>query len=406
MDFFTHVLPNGIKLIHLASPSGVAHCGFFINTGTRDEQSHESGIAHFIEHLVFKGTHKRKSFHILSRLEDVGGDLNAYTTKEETCVHASFLKEHYSRTLELFSDIIFNSTFPAKAIESEKDVVIDEINSYKDSPAELIFDEFEEIFFGKHPLSKPILGKEKQLKTIDRNRILDFIGKKYNTNEMVLASVGNISNQKIQFYFEKYFGHIPSNIRTDQRIGFSEYKPFTLTKRKNTFQTHVLLGSPGYSLNEPQRATLHLLTNIIAGPGMVSRLNMALRERRGLSYNVESSFTPYTDTGLFNIYFSTDKDELDKCLGIIEKEFDIICNKPLGTLQLKKAKQQIIGQLAISFESYETQMLSIGKSLMVYNKVDTIEEMFAKIENISASELMNVANYVLNKNMISYLIYK
>lgn len=406
MEYFTHVLSNGIKLIHIQSPSQVAHCGFFINTGTRDETQNENGMAHFIEHLIFKGTKKRKSFHILSRLEDVGGDLNAYTTKEDTCVHASFLKDHYERTFELFSDIVFHSTFPEKALVSEKDVVIDEINSYKDSPAEFIFDEFEEKIFRYHPLGMYILGEKKYLNKFKRADVLRFIQKNYNTDQMVLSSVGNIPNQKILHYFEKHFKDIPANNRVEQRMPFVNYTPFAAEIKKNTFQVHTLLGNIGYNLNDPKRVALHLLTNIIAGPGMISRLNLALRERKGLSYNIESSYTPYSDTGLFTLYFSTDKSDLNKCLEIINKEFATLCTKTLGTLQLKRAKLQIIGQLAISYESYESQMLSMGKSYLVYNKVDTLEEIFKKIESISASELMDIANEVLNKNTLSYLIYK
>jgi predicted Zn-dependent peptidase len=406
MEFFTHVLPNGIKLIHIPNSSTVAHCGFFINTGTRDEGTNEQGMAHFIEHLIFKGTNKRKAFHVLSRLEDVGGDLNAYTAKEETCIHASFLKEHYQRTFELFADIIFNSSFPDKAIESEKDVVIDEINSYKDSPAELIFDDFEEKFFVNHPLSRSILGKAKYLKKYKRADVLNFITKNYNTNQMVLATVGNISNQKVRYLFEKYFDPIPANIRKSERTPFSGYIPFCSTIKKNTFQVHALMGAPGYDLKDSKRIPLHLLSNIIGGTGMVSRLNLALRERRGLSYNVEASFTPYFDTGLFNIYFSTDKEDLDKCFAIIDKELKSLCVKPLGTLQLQKAKQQVTGQLAISYESYENQMLSIGKSYLVYDKVDTIDELFSKLDSVSAKDIQNIANEVLQANNLSYLIYK
>jgi predicted Zn-dependent peptidase len=406
MEFFTHVLPNGIKLIHIPNSSAVAHCGFFINTGTRDEDINEQGMAHFIEHLIFKGTKKRKSFHVLSRLEDVGGELNAYTTKEETCIHASFLKEHYQRTFELLADILFNSSFPDKAIESEKDVVIDEINSYKDSPSELIFDEFEEKFFGNHPLSRPILGRAKYLNKYQRASILSFIAKNYNTDQMVLATVGNISDHKVQYYFEKYFKDIPTNLRTSERLLFSGYTPFFNTKKRNTFQVHALIGSPGYDLKDSRRVTLHLLSNIIGGPGMISRLNLALRERKGLSYNVESSFTPYSDTGLFNIYFSTDKDKLEKCFDIINKELKYLCATPLGAIQLKKAKQQVTGQLAISYESFENQMLSIGKSFLVYDRVDTIDEIFTKIDVITSADLLDIANDVLQVNKLSYLIYK
>jgi predicted Zn-dependent peptidase len=406
MDYQTHVLPNGIRLIHIQSNTSVAHCGFFINAGSRDEKEHEHGVAHYIEHLLFKGTKRRKSFHILSRLEDVGGELNAYTTKEETCIHASFQKEYLGRALELISDIVFQSNFAPKAMDSEREVIIDEINSYKDSPSELIYDEFEENFFKGHPLSLNILGSIKSLKKINRERILSFIEANYHTNQMVLSSVGAIPFNKVKFWFEKYFGEVPSNLLSDSRTSFTGYTPFEKIVQRKTFQIHALLGNTGYDMKDERRIGLHLLSNIIGGPGMISRLNLALRERNGYSYNVESSYTPYSDSGLFTVYFSADKDNLDKCFETIYKEFDVLKNQPLGSLQLKKAKQQLTGQLAISFESYENQMLSAGKSLLVYNKVDSLEDLFAKIEAISASELRDIANEILDRNKISTLIYK
>lgn len=406
MDFQKHVLPNGIKLVHIQVDSPVAHCGFFINTGSRDEMDNEQGIAHFIEHLFFKGTRKRKAFHVLSRLEDVGGELNAYTTKEDTCVHASFLKEDYARAVELISDIIFSSVFPDKAIESERDVILDEINSYKDSPSEFIFDDYEDYFFSNHSLGRNILGTARNLKKIKRNDFFNFINRSYNTDQMVFASVGNVSFSRAVYWFEKYFGKIASNQRSFERVTFNTYKPFDQVLKKGTFQVHAILGNLGYSFSDPRRMGLHLLTNIIGGPGMISRLNLALRERKGYSYNIESSYTPYSDVGLFTVYFSTDKAFLEKCFDEIHKEFDLLRNKPLGTIQLKKAKQQIYGQLAISYESNENQMLSAGKSFLVYDRVDTLEEIISKIESITAKDLMDIANDVLNKDYLSTLIYR
>lgn len=406
MDFQRYVLPNGIKLIHLEVGSSVAHCGFFINTGSRDEFDNEHGTAHFIEHLLFKGTRNRKSFHVLSRLEDVGGELNAYTTKEDTCIHASFLKEHYGRAVELVSDIVFNSIFNEKSIESERDVILDEINSYKDSPSEFIFDDFEDYFFQNHPLGRNILGDPQKLKRLKRVDFFTFIQRNYNTDQMVFASVGNISFKKALYWFQKYFGSVPVNIRAFKRAPFNSYLPFCTVLKKRTFQVHTVIGNLGYSFSDPNRMGLHLLSNIIGGPGMISRLNLALRERNGYSYNIESSYTPYTDTGLFTVYFSTDKAILEKCLDIIQKEFALLREKALGTIQLKKAKQQILGQLAISYESNESQMLSIGKSYLVYDKVDTLDEITAKIESITSKELMNIANEVLDKDRLSMLIYK
>jgi predicted Zn-dependent peptidase len=406
MDLYFHTLPNGIKLVHLESTSQVAHCGFFINTGSRDEELNEHGMAHFIEHLIFKGTSKRKAFHILSRMEDVGGEVNAFTTKEETCVHTSFLVDYYGRALELIADIFFNSTFPEKAIETEREVILDEINSYKDSPSEQICDDFEDQVFFDHPLGRNILGAPACLQSINRELILNFIQRSYNTDQMVLASVGNISFPKIKHMFEKYFQDIPSNFRKVYRVPFSNYKVSNREFVFDTNQVHVTLGGMAYDLADDRRMALHLLTNILAGPGMISRLNLALREKYGYSYNVESNFSPFTDSGIFSVYFSTDKEYVSKCLDIVYSEFTKLQNNLLGGMQLKKAKQQIIGQLAISFESQENQMLSIGKSYLVYGKVDSMETIYKKIESITANQLRDIANDILQRDKLSILIFK
>jgi predicted Zn-dependent peptidase len=406
MDFQFHTLSNGIRLIHLETSSKVAHCGFFINTGSRDETQDEHGVAHLIEHLIFKGTSKRKAFHILSRMEDVGGEVNAYTTKEETCIHASFLLEYYDRFLELLSDIMFNSTFPEKAIETEKEVVLDEINSYKDSPSEQIYDDFEDLVFMNHPLGRNILGSQDLLPNISRQQIFEFIRTRYNTDQMVLASVGNIPFPKIKKLFEKYFKDVPLKVRDFVRPPFQNYVTQNKQVEMSTNQIHVVYGNIAYDLNDERRMILHLLTNILAGPGMISRLNLSLRERHGYSYNIESNYSPYTDSGIFSVYFSTDKEYVNKSIKLMLKEFDQMREVLMGDVQLKKAKQQIIGQLAISVENLENQMLSIGKSYLVYGKVDTMETIYRKIENITAVQLREVANEILNKEKLSSLIFR
>jgi predicted Zn-dependent peptidase len=406
MDFQFHTLSNGIRLIHLESSSKVAHCGLFLNTGSRDERQEEHGIAHLIEHLIFKGTKKRRAFHILSRMEDVGGEVNAYTTKEETCIHASFLKEYYDRFLELLSDIVFSSTFPEKAIETEKEVVLDEINSYKDSPSEQIYDDFEDQIFMNHPLGRSILGSRDCLSNLTRNQILDFIASRYNTDQIVLASVGNISFPKLIKLFEKYFKVVQPRLRTFGRNPFVGYIPSKKEVVMNTNQVHVIFGNLAYNLNDERRMILHLLNNILAGPGMISRLNLALREKHGYSYNIESNYSPYTDSGIFSVYFSTDKEYVNRCINIMMKEFAQLREAAMGGIQLKKAKQQIIGQLAISVENLENQMLSIGKSYLVYGKVDSMEVIYKKIDGITSSQLRDIANEILTKDKLSSLIFK
>ncbi|PKQ60832.1 peptidase M16 [Labilibaculum filiforme] len=406
MIFETHTLSNGIRLIHHAVNANVAHCGIILNTGSRDEKEEEWGIAHYIEHVVFKGTTKRKAYHILSRMEDVGGELNAYTTKEETCVYTTFLDKDYKRALELISDITFNSVFPEKELEKEKEVILDEINSYKDSPSELIFDDFEELIFKDDPIGRNILGTPKHIKKFKRNDILNFIKNNYHTDQIVISSVGNIKFNKLVKMVEKFFGSIPESIRTTERKKPNSYEARTQTMIKKTYQRHCVMGNIAYDLNDEKRIPLSLLTNILGGPGMNSRLNLSLRERHGLAYNIEANYTPYADTGVFSIYFGTDKGNLDKCLSLINKEMELLCTKKLGPGQLTRAKNQMIGQIAISSENNENLMLSIGKSFLLYNRIDSLEELYQKVESITAEELLEVANEILNKDLLSTLMYK
>ena len=402
----TFVLKNGIRIIHQEAKSPVSHFGVLINTGSRDEEADEQGIAHFIEHVIFKGTQKRKAFHILNRIEDVGGELNAYTTKEETAVYATFLSEYYQRSMELISDILTNSTFPAKELEREKEVVIEEINSYKDSPSELIFDEFEEILFDGHPIARNILGTPELLKTFSKNSILKFMEENYHTDQMVLSSVGNISMAKFIRLAEKYFGHIPEKLRTKERSGIYNYQPETRVVQKDTFQAHCIVGNIAPDVFSPKRMQMVLLNNILGGPSMNSRLNMALRERNGMAYNVESGYTGYFDTGEFSVYFGTDKENLDQALRLVNREFRNIKEKQMGIVQLSRAKKQMIGQLAISAETHEDLMLSIGKSYLFFNRVDTLETIFKKIEQTESREIMEIANEIFDESQSSILIYQ
>ena len=405
MEYQTHTLPNSIRLIHKQVPGIVAHCGFIVNTGSRDEAPGEEGMAHFIEHAVFKGTKRRKPYHIISRLEDVGGDINAYTTTEETCIHASFLNTDYKRALELMSDMLFHSVFPEKEIEREKEIIIDEINSYRDNPSELIFDEFEELIYEGNPLAGSVLGTETSVKNFTRNDIARFMENNYHTNEMVLASVGNISFHKLKKYFEQYFDQVPKNLRNTRRYLATPYIPRLRKEKKDTFQAHCVIGNIAYNLKDQRRAGLHLLNNILGGPGMNSRLNMSLREKNGFTYSVEANYTPYIDSGSLVVYFGTDKENLDKSIQLALKEFRDLRMKKLGTLQLSRAKKQLIGQIAISSENNENYMLGMGKSYLVYNKVDSVEEIARRIEKLTAFELQEIANEILDENNLSTLIY-
>ncbi|MBE9511684.1 MAG: insulinase family protein, partial [Bacteroidetes bacterium] len=279
MEYQTYILSNGIKLIHKPVKSPVAHAGIIINTGSRDEQKEEHGIAHFIEHMIFKGTKKRKAFHILSRLEDVGGELNAYTSKEETCIYASFMKKDYQRAFELISDIVFNSSFPERELEKEKEVIIEEINSYLDQPGEQIFDDFEELIYKNAPIGRSILGTPEKLRKLSKNTLNRFIQQHYNTDQIIVCSVGNLSFPRLVKYFEKYFGNVPATYRTWQRKKAGSYNPEIKIIDKDTYQSHCIIGNRAYDLNDKHRTDLFLLNNILGGQGLNSRLNLSLREK-------------------------------------------------------------------------------------------------------------------------------
>jgi len=401
----TWTLANGIRVIHKEVNNDVAHCGLMINAGTRDENEDEHGLAHFIEHSIFKGTTKRKSFHILTRLEDVGGELNAYTSKEETCVYATFLNQHYLRATELICDIIFNSTFPEKEIEKEKTVILDEINSYKDSPAEEIYDRFEEIIFPDHPIGKDILGTEAHLKSFKRKNLLEYIQRCYNTDEMVFSSIGKISSKNLKKITESTLGQIPTSERKFKRNSPKFYKQQTLFVRKNVYQSHIVLGNKAYSAKEKKRTGLILLNNLLGGPGMSSRLNLSVREKYGYTYNIESNYQIYSDCGLWYIYMGTDKEAIEKCINLSFKELNKLKQEKLSIGQLHKAKQQIIGQVAISQENTSSLMLGFAKTFLHFNKVDTLGETIAKIEKITADDIIAIANEIFDENQISTLTY-
>lgn len=405
MDYQIFTLSNGIRVIHQPTDSPVSHFGIIINTGSRDEEASEQGMAHFIEHTIFKGTKKRKAFQIINRIEDVGGELNAYTTKEETAVYATFLSGYYERTIELISDIVINASFPNKELELEKEVVIEEINSYNDSPSELIFDEFEELIYDGHPIARNILGIPETIYSFDVEKIRNFMLRNYHTQEMVICSVGKIDPKLFLKLVSQYFEAMPPNFSPVKREKFTGYVPQIREIKKETFQSHCIIGCEAYDLSDSKRLTMILMNNILGGSSMNSRLNMSLREKNGLAYNVESGYTPYTDTGIFMVYFGTEQNNLFKAISIVEKEFALLQNQEMGVQQLLRAKKQLIGQLAIANENREDLMLTIGRSLLYFNKIDTLESVFQKIENISATDIFNVANEILDKNRLSKLIY-
>ena len=405
MSYQYHELKNGLRLVHKQQRGTVAHLGVFVNAGSRDEQPDQQGLAHFIEHLIFKGTQKRSNYQVLSRLENVGADLNAYTTKEDTSVYVSLQGRYYQRAAELLADIVFHSVFPEKEIEKEKAVIIDEINSYKDNPAEWIHDEFDEqVFFG-HPLGRNILGTQAKLKKYSRADVLNFRDANYLPGRIVLSSVANISMNKAVAVAEKYFGSVGPDHSTAQRKSFENYSPSTVTRRFSRHQAHAVIGNIAFGAHDQRWFAMALLNNILGGPAMNSRLNITLRERNGIAYNLESNYQPFSDTGLFSIYCGTDDALMPKAIELIHSELKKLREIKLSPTQLHTAQKQLKGQLALSLESYQNEMLAIGKNMLVYGKVDPIEEIYRKIDSITANDITAIANGIFNPMGLSTLIF-
>ena len=401
-----HILPNGLRIIHKPTFSKVAYCGFAIDAGTRDEEENEQGMAHFVEHLIFKGTEKRKAWHILNRMENVGGDLNAYTNKEETVVYSAFLTEHLERAMELLGDIVFHSTFPQHEIEKETEVIIDEIQSYEDTPSELIFDDFEDLIFRNHPLGRNILGKPDLLRGFRSEDVLSFTRRYYQPGNMVFFVQGQYDSKKVVRLATKYFSDVPAVDVVSRRVPPPLYVPEQLTIAKDTHQAHVMIGSRGYHAFDDKRTALYLLNNILGGPGMNSRLNVALRERRGLVYTVESNLTSYTDTGAFCIYFGTDLEDMDTCLRLTYKELKRMRDNKMSPSQLAAAKKQLIGQIGVASDNFENNALGMAKTYLHYHKYESSESVFQRIEALTAEQLLEVANEMFAEPYLSTLVYR
>ena len=406
MQYNEYTLPNGLRIIHEPTLSKVSYCGFAIDAGTRDEAENEQGMAHFVEHLIFKGTEKRKAWHILNRMENVGGDLNAYTNKEETVVYAAFLTEHLERALELLGDIVFHSTFPQHEIEKETEVIIDEIQSYEDNPSELIFDDFEDMIFRNHPLGRNILGKPDLVRSFRTEDVLSFTRRFYQPGNMVFFVQGQYDFKKIVRLAEKHLADVPAVTVDNQRVPPPLYVPERLVVSKDTHQAHVMIGSRGYNAYDDKRTALYLLNNILGGPGMNSKLNVSLRERRGLVYNVESNLTSYTDTGAFCIYFGTDIEDMDTCLKLTYKELKRMRDVKMTSSQLAAAKKQLIGQIGVASDNFENNALGMAKTYLHYHKYESSEVVFKRIETLTAEQLMEVANEMFAEEYLSTLIYK
>jgi predicted Zn-dependent peptidase len=402
----TYRLRNGIRLIHRANQSEVAHFGLIVHTGTREELQEEHGLAHFMEHMFFKGTRKRSAYQIISRLEDVGGEINAYTTKEETALHASFLKQDHGRAMELIQDIFLHSSFPEKEMEKEAEVILNEIRGYDDLPSELIFDRAEELLYPRHSIGRNILGSEESIPGFRNGSLARFLEENYATDEIVLSFVGHIGFGIIKAAAEKYFGDIPRKSRQRKRVKPAAASSEKVIEKRDTFQKHCMLVGEAYALPDHRRLHLYLLNNILGGPGMNSRLNLALRERRGYSYSAESHYAPYTDTGAMMVYFSCDHGKFQKSMQVTRDEINKLRTRLIHEKQLANAKKQLIGQLAISRENNEHLMLATGKSFLVFDRVDSLEAIRNQLDGITSAQLRETANQVLDPVNLNLLIFE
>ncbi|HEY1060202.1 MAG TPA: pitrilysin family protein [Daejeonella sp.] len=405
MDYQVHQLQNGIRILHKPSPSNISHACIIINAGSRDENPSKDGLAHFIEHLLFKQTEKRNTNQILNRLELVGGDLNAYTTKEYTCIHASFLKPHLERSLDLFEDIVFHSVFPEEEMKKEKEVILDEISSYQDQPDEAINDDFEDLLFEGHPLGRNILGTPLTVQSFTKKDIVDFHKANYRTDEIVIGIYGDYDLKTIIRLSEKLFGEIPANLpqRTREKTGAYYAKKLVFSKPIN--QTHCVIGNRSYSMHHKHKTAFLLLNNLLGGTGMSSRLNLEIREKYGIAYTIESNYTPMSDTGIFSIYFGTDTEKTERALKLVEKELKKLREQKLGPVQLRQAKDKFIGQIALGEENRMGLLISMSKSLLDYSRVDSLEEIFAKINAVSDSQLLEIANEMFDPKELSSMIF-
>ena len=457
MKYNTYTLDNGLRIIHLPSDSQVVYCGYQINAGTRNEEPGEEGLAHFCEHVTFKGTERRKAWHILNCLESVGGDLNAYTNKEGTVYYSAILKEHIARAVDLLSDIVFHSVYPQAEIDKEVEVICDEIESYNDSPAELIYDEFENILFKGSPLGHNILGTAEQVRAFKTEDALRFTQKLYRPDNAIFFAYGDIDFKKLVKLIGRALADDGSGKLAEKGChadfaddadfsgetgdtGFSGARDSEITQisqapqmtqisrgaidsmgsmdpmgspagktivmQKNTHQAHVMIGTQAYDVNDDRRMPLYLLNNMLGGPGMNAKLNLALREHNGLVYTVESTMVAYGDTGTWSIYFGCDEHDVKRCLRLVRKELDKFMQKPLSDAQLKAAKKQIKGQIGVACDNRENFALDFGKSFLHYGWEKNVDRLYEQVDEITAAQIQAVAQELFDKDRLTTLIFK
>ena len=432
MKYNTYTLDNGLRIIHLPSDSKVVYCGYQINAGTRNEEPGEEGLAHFCEHVTFKGTERRKAWHILNCLESVGGDLNAYTNKEGTVYYSAILKEHIARAVDLLTDIVFHSVYPQAEIDKEVEVICDEIESYNDSPAELIYDEFENIIFKGSPLGHNMLGTAEQVRSFKTEDALRFTRKLYRPDNAIFFAYGDIDFKKLLRLLKKSFLSEERRVKSEettfgdrresqfnspeaqaqfniQHSTFNTQHSFegqTIVMQKNTHQAHVMIGTRAYDVNDSRRMPLYLLNNMLGGPGMNAKLNLALREHNGLVYTVESTMVAYGDTGIWSIYFGCDEHDVKRCLRLVRKELDKFMQKPLSDAQLKAAKKQIKGQIGVACDNRENFALDFGKSFLHYGWEKNVDRLYEQVDEITAEQIQAVAQELFDKDRLTTLIFR
>jgi predicted Zn-dependent peptidase len=401
-QFYT--LSNGIRIAHSrVTNTKIVHCGIMLDIGSRDENPANQGIAHFWEHMAFKGTRKRKAFHILNRLESLGGELNAFTDKEKILFYASLRDEYFERAVELLSDITFDSIFPEDQIKRERNVILEEMSMYSDDPEDSLQDEFDSVVFTDHPLGMNILGTESTVRSFRRRDFRKFIKSHLDTRRIVFSVVGNVKMTTVIQLAEKYLGHVPRITSRKKRAPFSLYKPKEMKVKRNIKQSRVAIGRASYKLTDHRRDAFNMLTNILGGGGMNSRLNMALREKRGYVYSVGAQYTPFTDVGLFVITFGTEPSQLMKSVELVKQELGRLRDRKMGVIQLAAAKVQLLGQVAMAEENNLNYMMMIARSLLDLGKITPVEEVFAKVRDISAVKLQELANEMFDEDKLSYL---
>lgn len=405
-EYQLYTLPNGIRIAHRqVTHTKIVHCGIMLDIGSRDEKPNQTGLAHFWEHMAFKGTQKRNAFHIINRLESVGGEINAYTTKEKVCFYASILDTHFDKTVELLTDITFHSTFPEKQIEKERGVILEEMSMYLDAPDDAIQDDFDGIVFPNHPLGANILGTAEHVKSFDQKMLEQFIQENLDTERIICSIVGNIDFKKAVRVAEKYLKDIPAKSSQRKRTPPPVYTPQVIQVTRPITQAHSAIGRPAYEMTSTKRLPFFMLVNLLGGPGLNSRFNLSLREKYGLVYSVEANFTSYVDTGFMGIYFATDKDNLARAHKLIQKELRQLREKKLGEVQLRGLKDQMMGQLAMSEESNQGYMLMMAKSILDLGKVEPLPDIFQQIREVTAQNLWDLSNEMFEEQQLSYLTF-